>query len=164
MPSPVFDSLPALPFAPAPAAIRVGSNQRTKISQAESGHIFSRAYGGQLYEATLTYNPMRRDQAAPLIAFLQSREGRSSKFKVDISGFAAMGGEQIGNFANFADTTKLYMITGTSPLEVTPIRTDTAGAYTDQVFMWASLRRDVQEVSLGRGGLIRLGIDLIERL
>ncbi|WP_262694486.1 hypothetical protein [Kordiimonas aquimaris] len=164
MPSPQFDSLPAMPAAPAPAAIRVRSRQRTRASQSESGHIFTRSYGGQVYEVTLSYNPMTRTQAAPLIAFLQSRKGRDSKFKVDISGLAEAPGLHVGSFANFSDSTKLYLITGTSPVEVTPSRSNTANPFTDTVFMYASLVGDVQEVSLGRGGLIRLEVDLVERL
>lgn len=164
MPSPQFESLDALPMVPAPAAINVRSRYRTRTTQSESGHIFTRSFGGQFYEMTLSYNPMTRAQAAPLVAFLQSRKGRHSKFKVEVSGLSPTAGLQVGNFVNFADTTKLHMITDLSPFSVTPDRTDVSGPYTDQVFIYASLRGDVQEVSLGRTGLIRLEIDLVERL
>lgn len=164
MPSPQFASLPALPMTPAPAEIRVRSRQRTRVSQSESGHVFTRAYGGQFYEITLTYNPMTRAQAGPLIGFLQSRKGRDSKFKVEITGLAETVGLHVGNFVNFGDTTKLYMITQTGPLEVTPERADVSDPFSDEVFIYASLVGDAQEVSLGRSGLIRLEVDLIERL
>lgn len=166
MPSPMFSSLDTLPMLPVPAEMVVRSQQRTKTSQAESGRILSRAYGGQLFQVTLGYNPMKRSDAAGLIAFLQSRQGRNSIFKVEITGLAASTGNVAANFANVDDDTKLHMIAGTDPtttLFPSP-RLTGATLFTDQVFMRASLQNDVQEVTLGREGLIRLGIDLIERL
>ena len=166
MPSPMFSSLDALPVVPAPAEITVRSRQRTKISQAESGRILSRAYGGQYYEVVLHYNPMKRSDAAPLIAFLQSREGRNSVFKVEISGLAATAGSNVANFANVDDDTKLHLITETDPTPVLSPEPRFSGAtlFTDQVFMRASLQQDVQEIALARTGLIQPRIDLIERL
>lgn len=165
MPSPQFDGIAALPMTPAPAALQIRSRQRTKSSQAESGRILSRAYGGQYFMATLIYNPMKRSEAAGLLAFLQSRQGRNSVFKVQISGLAASGGVAVGNFANFDDDTKLHLITDTSPIAVTPSpRVTGTTLYTDEVFVRASLANDVQLVSLGRGGLIQLEVDIVERL
>jgi len=166
MPSPMFSTIDAMPMVPAPAEMTVRSRQRTKISQAESGRILSRAYGGQYYEVSLIYNPMKRSDAAPLIAFLQSREGRNSIFKVEISGFAATVGSNVANFANVDDDTKLHMIAETDPAVILSPEPRFTGATlsTDQVFMRASLARDVQEISLARTGLIQPRIDLIERL
>lgn len=155
-----------MPVVPAPAAISVRSRQRTKVSQSESGHMISRAYGGQYYEVTLSYNPMTRAQAAPLIAFLQSLEGRNSIFYVEICGFAGIPGATAANFGNFDDDTKLHMITGSGAGDVTPAKRMEGASmlYTDTVYMRASLANDVQEVSLGNRGLIRLELDLVERL
>ncbi len=166
MPSPLFSSLDTLPTVPAPAEMTVRSRQRTKVSQAESGRILSRSYGGQYYEVALRYNPMKRSDAAPLIAFLQSREGRNSIFKVEITGFAATTGSNVANFANVDDDTKLHLIAETDPTTVLTPSPRFTGAilFTDQVFMRASLERDVQEISLARTGLIGLRIDLVERL
>lgn len=153
-------------MVPAPAAMNVRSRQRTKTSQAESGRILSRAYGGQFFEVTLNYNPMKRSDAAALIAFLQSREGRNSIFKVEISGFAASTGSHMANFANVDDDTKLHLISESDPTTVLspPPRLTGATVFTDQVFMRASLQNDVQKVELGKNGLIRISVDLIERL
>lgn len=170
MPSVLFSAIAdELPLVPAPAALSVRSRQRTKTSQAESGRILSRAYGGQYYEVTLSYNPMTRAQAGPLIAFLQSREGRNSIFKVELSGFAEVPGFEAGNFANFNNDTKLHLITGPGDSDVTPDPREPDGnpagsPITDAVYMRASLVNDAQVVSLGRNGLIRLEVDLVERL
>lgn len=166
MPSPAFASLPALPTAPAPMALRLTSRQRTRTTTAESGKVLSRAYGGQSYEATLVYPPMKRDAAAPLLSFLQSRRGKDSIFKVELSGMREVSGLQIANFGNYNDDTKLHLITQTSPsLETYPAPRQTgASFFVDTVFMRASLARDVQQVTVSRDGLIRLEIDLIERL
>ncbi len=162
----MFSSLEMLPVVPAPAEMNVQSRQRTKTSQAESGRILSRAYGGQFFQVRLIYNPMKRNDAAPLIAFLQSREGRNSIFKVEITGLAAAVGNNVANFANVDDDTKLHLISETNPTTILSPTPRFAGAtiFTDQVFMRASLQNDVQEVSLGRNGLIELRVDLIERL
>ena len=166
MPSLAFNGLPALPATPAPAAVRVQSRHRTRVSQAESGKMLTRAYGGQFYEVSLEYGPMKRADAAPLIAFLQSRQGRDSEFKVELTGFQEVTGAEVANFGNYADDTKLHLITQTSPsLNVYPAARLSGGTFhTDTVYMRASLARDVQEVNIPRDGLIRLSIDLIERL
>ncbi len=151
---------------PAPAGLRIQSSHRSRISQAESGRILSRSYGGQFYQVSLVYNPMKREDAGPIIAFLHSRKGRDSIFKVELSGLAEASGARLANFANYDDDTKLHLITKTTPsLEVTPpARASGSVLVTDTVYMRASLTRDVQEVSLGRDGLVRLELDLIERL
>ncbi len=166
MPSPMFSSLDALPMVPAPAEMIVRSQQRTKVSQAESGRILSRAYGGQYYQLALRYNLMKRSAASALIAFLQSREGRNDIFKVEITGLAAMTGNNIANFANVDDDTKLHLIAETDPTTIlSPVpRFTGATLFTDQVFMRASLQQDVQAVSLVRSGLIQLSVNLVERL
>lgn len=166
MPSPAFSALESLPLVPAPAAFRIQSRHRTRTSRSESGRILSRAYGGQFFEVTLIYNPMKRSDAGPLIAFLQSRTGRSSIFKVELSGMAQTTGSSVANFGNYDDDTKLHLITATTPsLTVTPAaRAIGTTFYTDTVYVRASLANDVQAVSLGRDGLIRLEIDLVERL
>ena len=163
----MFSSLTdALPVVPPPAEMNVQSRQRTKTSQAESGRILSRAYGGQFFQVRLIYNPMKRSDAAPLIAFLQSREGRNSIFKVEITGLAAAVGNNVANFANVDDDTKLHLIAETNPTTILSPSPRFTGStvFTDQVFMRASLQNDVQTVFLGRNGLIRLEIDLVERL
>lgn len=153
-------------MVPAPAAIQVQSHQPTRTTKAESGRILSRSYGGQYYQITLIYNLMKRSEAGPLIAFLQSRKGRDSIFRVEVSGFADVPGTEVANFANFDDDTKLHLITSTTPsIEVTPpARAAGSILYTDTVFMRASLAGDAQIVSIERNALVRLEINLVERL
>lgn len=168
MHSPVFDGLSAdlfMPMDPAPAAIVVRSRHRTRVTQAESGRIISGRYGGQYYEVSLSYNPMTREQAAPLVAFLQGQNGRYGVFHVEICGLAHLDGLHAANFANFENDTKLHMVQdAVSESVIPPARSGGSTLYTDQVFMRASLSSDVQTVELGRTGLIRLSVDLIERL
>jgi len=154
-----------LPEIPAPASVRVRHKQRTKVSTAASGKIQSRLYGGQSYAVTLTYNPMRRDQAAPLIGYLHEMQGRHGIFRVKLPQLTGQPGQIVGNFLNFIGDTKLHMITAeTVPLTVMPIAR--AGTLVDSqpVYIQCSLAGDVQQIELGRNGLIRLEIDLVERL
>lgn len=168
MPSPFFDGVPAhliMPMTPAPAAMVVRSRQRTRITRAESGRIVSGRYGGQYFELSLSYNPMTRAQAAPLVAFLQSQEGQHGIFYVEVGGLAETEGLQTANFGNFDDAAKLHMITDAATSAVTPTaRAASTTLYSDTAFMRASLVSDVQVIELGRGGLIRVSVDLVERL
>jgi len=154
-----------LPDTPVPAAIRVRPTQRTRASTAISGKMQSRLYGGQSYAVTLSYNLMRRDQAAPLIAFLHEMQGKHGIFCVRLPQLTGVDGLQIGNFVNFADDSKLHMIVGLSPLTVVP-QPRVGGGTVDanSPYLRCSLAGDVQEIQLGRGGLIRLEINLVERL
>jgi hypothetical protein len=153
-----------LPDTPAPASLRVRSKQRTRVSTAASGKIQSRLYGGQSYAVTLVYNPMRRDQAAALIGYLHEMQGRHGIFRVKLPQLTGQAGQIIGNFINYAGDTKLHMITDLAPLVTVPL--PRAGTVVDSqpVYIQCSLAGDVQQIELGRNGLIRLEIDLVERL
>ncbi len=154
-----------LPDSPAPASVRVRTKQRTKVSTATSGKIQSRLYGGQTYAITLVYNPMRRDQAAPLIAYLHEMQGRHGIFRVKLPQLTGQAGQIVGNFLNFDDDTKLHMIVETSPsLVVVPTQRGTGLVDSQPVYIQCSLAGDVQQIELGRNGLIRLEIDLVERV
>jgi len=154
-----------LPDYPAPASVRVRPKQRTKVSTAVSGKMQSRLYGGQSYAVSLSYNPMRRDQASALIAFLHEMQGRHGIFRVKLPHLSGEEGQVIGNFVNFSDDSKLHMITGVGPLTVMPAPRVGGGIVDpDGPYLRCSLVRDAQEISLERNGLIRLEIDLIERL
>jgi len=153
-----------LPDTPAPASVRVRTKQRTKVSTAVSGKIQSRLYGGQSYAVTLSYNPMRRDQAVPLIAFLHEQQGRHGIFRVKLPQLTGEAGQIIGNFINFTGDTKLHMITEVTPFTVVPMARGGTIVDTQPVYIQCSLVGDVQQIDLGRNGLIRLEIDVVERL
>ena len=154
-----------LPDNPAPASVRVRTKQRTKVSTAASGKIQSRLYGGQSYAITLVYNPMRQDQAAALIAYLHQMQGRHGIFGVKLPQLTGQSGQVVGNFLNFANDTKLHMVTVDSPLEVEPLPRNGGGVLdANSPYIQCSLAGDVQQIELGRNGLIRLEIDVVERL
>jgi len=158
---------PYLPMSPAPAAVRIRSHQRTKTSQAASGKILSRKYGGQYYKMTLDYNPMRRDQAGPLLAFLEEQEGKHQAFFVPVDQLTGQASTVVGNFANYDNDSKLHMITGTSPTTVSPPAREAGGSLVvspSPVYLYCSLAGDVHTVSLDRKGLIKISIDLVERV
>lgn len=154
-----------LPDDPAPVSVRLQHKQRTKQSTAVSGRIQSRLHGGQSYAATLTYPPMRRDQAAALIAYIHELQGRHGVFRVKLPDLAGVPGEAVGNLMNFVGDHKLHIITDTSPLTVMPAaRSGGTVRDTDGPYMQCSLSTDVQKIELGKNGLIRLEIDVVERL
>ncbi|UTW59992.1 hypothetical protein KFE96_06710 [Kordiimonas sp. SCSIO 12603] len=152
---------------PAPAAVRVRTRQRTKVSVAESGRMLSRIHGGQTFEIGLTYNPMLKEQAGPIIAFLQAQQGRNGIFKVKLPQLTGIAGVRLGNFVNFTDSDKLHLITdytSTNQFSVTPDVIGTPVVDTNGPFVRCSLVGDVQEIRLDRDRLIRLQIDVVERL
>ena len=153
-----------LPESPAPASVRVRTKQRTKASIAASGKIQSRLYGGQSYAVTLTYNPMRRDQAAPLIAYLHEMQGRHGIFRVKLPQLTGQAGQVVGNFLNYAGDTKLHMIVSEVPFTTIPLPRGGSVVDSQPVYIQCSLVGDIQQIDLGRNGLIRLEIDLVERL
>jgi len=153
-----------LPEIPAPASVRVRTKQRTKVSTAASGKIQSRLYGGQSYAVTLTYNPMRRDQAAPLMAYLHEQQGRHGIFRVKLPQLTGQAGQVVGNFLNYVGDTKLHMIVGEVPLVTVPAPRGGTLVDTQPVYIECSLVGDAQLIELGRNGLIRLEIDVVERL
>lgn len=159
-------SLDVLPAFPAPASVKVRSRQRTKSAQAMSGRILTNAYGGQFFEMTLVYHPMHRKDAGGLIAFLQYQRGRSGIFDVPLDQLTGQGGLRVGNFARFDNDSKVHIITQTTPsVEVMPAAREAGGTLlTADVMMKCSLSRDMQEITLSTDGLIRLELDLIERV
>lgn len=151
-----------MPETPACASVRIRPKQRTKVTTAASGKILSRTYGGQSYSMVLTYNPMLKSEAAPLIAFLQAQQGRNGIFRVKVP--QINGGETVGTFVNFEGDTKLHMITADSPRAYIPAPRGSDTVDTQPVYMRCSLASDVQEIELDRRGLIKLNIELIERV
>ena len=159
-------SFTELPASPKPVAVKVRPRQRTKSSQAMSGKIVTSEYGGHLFELTLSYAPMLRAQAAELIAFLHSVRGRGGIFLVPLDQLTGLDGVRVGNFAAFDNDTKIHMITATSRAVTVspPARVPGGSLTTSNLKMRCSLTNDMQEIALGPNGLVRLEIDLTERL
>lgn len=159
------DVLPALP---APASYQFTSRYRTQTSMAVSGKIIGRQYGGHYYECKLVYPELRRDQLAPIIAFLERQEGRYGIFRVTVpADMAGVTGDVPGNFANVVGDAqnKLYRLTGTpGDLALKPDPPEGRSFTTTGVEMRCSLKNDAQQIVLGRTGLIRLELDLVERV
>ncbi|WP_262689780.1 hypothetical protein [Kordiimonas aestuarii] len=147
------------------AAMTVKPHQRTKSGQAMSGKILTSEYGGHFFEMTLVYPPMLRAQAAELIAFLHAMRGRGGIFDVPLDNLTGVSGVAVGNFARFDNDSKIHVITSTSPLTVSPpARVPGGTLVTTGLKMRCSLASDVQEIRLNAQGLIRLEIDVIERV
>jgi hypothetical protein len=154
-----------LPAHPKPATIKLRPRQRTKSSQAMNGKIITSEYGGHVFELTLTYAPMLRTQAAELMAFLHAMRGRGGIFYVPLDQPTGEAGARVGNFAKFDNDTKIHMITGVSPLTVSPPARVPGGTLTTSgLKMRCSLTNDVQVIDLLANGLVRLEIDLTERV
>jgi len=154
-----------LPAYPKPATIKLRPHQRTKSSQAMNGKIITSEYGGHVFELTLTYAPMLRTQAAGLMAFLHAMRGRGGIFDVPLDQPTGEAGVRVGNFAKFDNDTKIHMITGVSPLTVSPPARVSGGTLTTtELKMRCSLTSDVQVIDLMANGLVRLEIDLTERV
>ena len=156
---------PILPSSPAPHAIKISVKSRSVISQAESGKILGRAKGIAYYEMALIYPPMRRDQFGPIHAFLEAN-ARPNIFYVQVDPMTGTAGEIVGNHINFDNDTKLHLITSISPsTAVTPPMRNVGGLIiSNPVYMRCSLKNDVQQISLGKDGLVRFEINLVERI
>lgn len=156
---------PILPNSPAPSAIKISLKSRSIISQSESGRMLARAKGTAYYEMELIYPPMRRDQFGPIQAFLESN-ARPNIFYVAVDPMTGTTGEITGNHVNFDNDSKLHLVTTTTPstLVVPPMRNIGGLIVSNPVYMRCSLKNDVQQVSLGKDGLIRFEIHLVERI
>ncbi len=159
-------SFTELPAYPKPATMKIRPRQRTKSSQAMNGKILTSEYGGHVFELTLTYAPMLRSDAADLMAFLHAMRGRGGIFLVPLDPPTGQGGVRVGNFAKFSNDTKIHVITATSPAVVVspPARVPGGTLSTGGLKMRCSLTSDLQVIDLGANGLVRLELDLIERV
>ena len=158
-------AIQTMPSTPAVQAIKMRSVQRTKSTQADSGKIISRRYGGQLFEATLVFAPMTRDSFAPISTFLTKQSGKNGIFYIRLDPMRSSAGALAGNYVNFANLEKLYLLTDDSATSEYPVKPISAGIInTTDVHMRCSLKSDVHEVNLGKDGLVRFEIDVVERL
>ena len=75
-------------------AINLRSNQKTLLSETDSGKTFRRQVQGQRFSFTVSYPPMTRSEFAPLMAFIMKQRNRKENFTVTFpSYFNAQGNE-----------------------------------------------------------------------
>jgi len=125
------------PTTPEFQAINVESRQKNVYSETVSGRIQARQIGKQQWAFSAKYNPMTREEFAPVYAFLVSQRGRFGTFtivppvigttsgtatgtmvsgtesagstSISVSGFT--GTIKAGDFVKFENHSKVYMVT-----------------------------------------------------
>ena len=174
-------------------AINIKSNQKTLLSQTDSGKTFRRQVQGQRFSFTLSYPPMTRSDFAPVMAFIMKQRNRKENFTVSFPSYLNAQGNETGTLLvngshSVADTTiaikfahdKVYMIvedvtSSSNASTVTiepPLRealTDNSSVTYDSVPFNVHLRSDIQEFSSGANNsngelLFNYEFDVIESL
>ena len=63
-------------------AINLQSNQKTLLSETDSGKTFRRQIQGQKFSFTVSYPPMTRSEFAPIMAFIMKQRSRKENFTI----------------------------------------------------------------------------------
>lgn len=161
-PAEILPHLPAVRFVPSAVS-------RTKTVTALSGHMHSRLQGARLWQFRIVYPSVTAQQFAPVMAFLATREGRSKPFFIRVPHMVTDAAVSVGGFANILNDYRLYMVTNTSPLTLTPTPPtppDLADLCADPapVYLRASLTSDVQSFESSQLGHFRFEFTVRERL
>ena len=75
-------------------AINIKSNQKTLVSDTDSGKTFRRQVQGQRFSFTLSYPPMTRADFAPLMAFIMQQRSRKESFTVTFPSYLNAQGNE----------------------------------------------------------------------
>ena len=91
-------------------AINIKSNQKTLVSETDSGKTFRRQVQGQRFSFTLSYPPLTRSDFAPLMAFIMKQRSQKEAFTVTFPTFLNAQGNETGTLLvngahSVADTT-----------------------------------------------------------
>ncbi len=91
-------------------AINLKSNQKTLVSETDSGKTFRRQVQGQRFSFTVSYPPMTRSEFAPLMAFIMKQRSRQEAFTVTFPSYFNAQGNETGTLLvngthSVADTT-----------------------------------------------------------
>ena len=70
-------------------AINLKSNQKTLVSETDSGKTFRRQVQGQRFSFTVSYPPMTRSEFAPLMAFIMKQRSRQEAFTVTFPSYGS---------------------------------------------------------------------------
>ena len=63
-------------------AINLKNNQKTLLSETDSGKTFRRQVQGQRFSFTISYPPMSRAEFAPVMAFIMKQRNTKENFTV----------------------------------------------------------------------------------
>lgn len=152
-----------LPNSPAPVSYKITSKVNTVKSESLSGRIMTRKVGGQRFEATLVFPPMNRNQFHDLHAFLMQQSGSNGIFYVEIPTFGDTHGA-VGEYVNYDDHAKMYMVPH-GEAAVYPEQLVAGGTIVPSVtYMRCSLRNNVQFIEYNSEGVVRMEVDVEERL
>ena len=92
------------------SAINLKSNQKTLISETDSGKTFRRQIQGQRFSFTVSYPPMTRSEFAPIMAFIMKQRSRQESFTITFPSYLNAQGNETGTLLvngahSVADTT-----------------------------------------------------------
>ncbi len=77
-------------------AINFKSNQKTLLSETDSGKTFRRQIQGQRFSFTVSYPPMTRSEFAPIMAFIMKQRNRKENFTITFPTFLNAQGNETG--------------------------------------------------------------------
>ena len=77
-------------------AINFKSNQKTLLTETDSGKTFRRQIQGQRFSFTVAYPPMTRSEFAPIMAFIMKQRARKENFTVTMPSFLDAQGNETG--------------------------------------------------------------------
>ena len=91
-------------------AVNIKNNQKTLLSETDSGKTFRRQVQGQKFSFTVSFPPMKREDFAPIMAFIMKQRSRKENFTITLpSTFNALGSETgtllVNGVHSSADTT-----------------------------------------------------------
>ena len=86
------------------------SNQKTLLTETDSGKTFRRQVQGQRFSFTVSYPPMTRSEFAPIMAFIMKQRSRLESFTVTMPSYLNAQGSETGTLLvngshSVADTT-----------------------------------------------------------
>ena len=77
-------------------AINFKGNQKTLVSETDSGKTFRRQIQGQRFSFTVAYPPMTRTEFAPIMAFIMKQRSRKETFTVTFPSYLNAQGNETG--------------------------------------------------------------------
>ena len=91
-------------------AINIKNNQKTLVSETDSGKTFRRQIQGQRFSFTVSFPPMKREDFAPIMAFIMKQRSQKESFTITLpSNLDALGSETgtllVNGAHSSADTT-----------------------------------------------------------
>ena len=91
-------------------AVNIKNNQKTLITETDSGKTFRRQIQGQRFSFTVSFPPMKREDFAPIMAFIMKQRSRKESFTITLpSNLDALGSETgtllVNGAHSSADTT-----------------------------------------------------------